>query len=283
MRHLVLLSALVCALVAYGPPAPVYAESPPTHYLLGRPIPPSHTDRQALGYPYGSTRSGRSPIHHGIDLVNRLNTPVIAAADGIVFYAGSDATQPFGPQTNFYGNLVVLEHNLTAPEGGKLYTLYGHLEKSIVQAGQQVTRGQQIGAVGKTGIALWYHLHFEVRVGSPTDYNTARNPELWFPPAPGTGKLIGRMVDDEGGLAMGIRFVVTTPRTVMPHFTYADALKPPSDPLYGENFVVGDLAAGCYRLRVRNNRGGYAYDESFCIQAGETLLITVKLKPMNTK
>jgi murein DD-endopeptidase MepM/ murein hydrolase activator NlpD len=260
-------------------PFDAHAQDPatPTHYNLGRPIPAQYTTRQQLGFPYGWTRFGRSPIHHGIDLLNRLNTPVIAAAEGTVFYAGPDSTQVFGAYANFYGNIVVIQHALTAPEGGPLYTLYGHLSAVTVQTGQHVTLGQQIGAVGKEGIALWYHLHFEVRVGNPHDYNAVRNPELWLVPLPGTGKLIGRMVDANGGLAMGIRMTIGTASSVIPNFTYAEA-SIPSDPTYNENFVVPDLAAGCYRLRVKG-RGKWAYDEQFCIKSGETKFMLVQLKP----
>lgn len=248
-----------------------------THYWLGRPIPPEYTTRQQIGFPYGGTRAERSPLHHGVDLLNKLNTPVIAAADGTVYYAGPDSEHIFGPYANFYGNVVVIQHDLTAPEGGTLFTLYGHLNAITVQAGQRVGRGQQIGAVGKSGIALWYHLHFEVRVGNPQDYNAVRNPELWYAPEPGTGKIVGRMVDSKGGLAMGIRFVITTPHSVIPNWTYANA-DVPSDPAYNENFVAGDLLAGCYRFRVKG-RGPYAYDEPFCISSGETLIMQVQLKP----
>lgn len=249
-------------------------------YVLGRPIPPPYQDRQQYGFPYGSTRNGRSPVHHGIDILNRLGTPVIAAADGTVFFAGDDKTQAFGPGPEFYGNLVILMHDITAPEGGALYTLYGHLSRTHVKAGQRVTQGQHIGNVGRSGIAIGDHLHFEVRVGNPTDYNAVRNPELWFPPKPGTGKIIGRMVDHAGGLAMDIRFLVTTGSSVFSHYTYANAAVP-SLPQFRENFVVGDLTAGCYRLRVRNNLSIYAYDEPFCIRSGETRWMDVKLQPFS--
>jgi hypothetical protein len=202
---------------------------------------------------------------------------VIAAAAGTVYYAGPDSTQVFGAYANFYGNVVVIQHDVTAPEGGPLFTLYGHLNAVTVQTGQRVGVGEQIGAVGKEGIALWYHLHFEVRVGNPNDYNAVRNPELWLAPEPGTGKIIGRMVDAAGGLAMGIRMTISTANGAIPNFTYAEP-SIPADPTYNENFVVPDLAAGCYRLRVKG-RGKWAYDEPFCIKSGETKLMTVQLKP----
>jgi len=274
MRYLTL---VLITLATLASPSVSQADAPPTHYLLARPIPLTSVVQAQRGFPYGWTRNGTSPIHHGVDLLNPIGTPVLAAGDGTVFYAGSDANNVFGPYANFYGNVVVIQHDFAAPEGGAVFTLYGHMIKLTVQTGQRVKRGQQIGAVGKTGIALWYHLHFEVRVGNPQDYNAVRNPELWYAPQPGTGKVIGRMVDANGGLAMGLRYTIVTKVVVYPSWTYAEATMP-SDPTYHENFVLGDLPADCYRFRVRNGEGGYAYDDQFCIAAGETKVLQIQLK-----
>ncbi len=270
--------AVVALLLIFGwiAPIPIKADTP-IHYWLDRPIPPSGYNRAELGFPYGGSRSGESPTHHGVDMPNRRGTPVLAAADGTVYYAGSDKDKVFGPQPNFYGNVIVIQHDMAAPEGGTVFTLYGHLDRIDVQAGQRVGKGQPIGAVGKSGIALWYHLHFEVRINNPDDYNATRNPELWYAPKAGRGSIIGRMVDANGGLAMGIRYTLSTRSGVFPGYTYAD----PSihnDPTYGENFVMNDVAAGCYRLRVKNGKGGYAYDQQLCVKAGETVFVDVTLR-----
>jgi murein DD-endopeptidase MepM/ murein hydrolase activator NlpD len=248
----------------------------PTHYLLGRPLPASATVRPDMGFPYGWHRNNRSPIHHGMDYQNRRGTPVIAAGAGTVFYAGDDASMIVGPRPNFYGNVIILQHDFSAPEGGAVFTLYGHLYRVGVTQGQRVNQGDVIGQVGSTGIAIGSHLHFEVRVGDPANYYAVRNPELWYPPLPGRGKLIGRMVDASGAPARGVRFVLATASLVLPSFTYAEA-SIPVDPQYNENFVMGDLSAGCYRFRVRGG-AGYAYDEPVCIQAGQTLFLEVRLK-----
>ncbi len=109
-----------------------------------------------LAPPFG----GYPHFHTGIDLAGPLMTPVLAADDGTVAIVGAGA---YG-----YGNYVVIVHR------GGLVTLYGHLHKSIVKAGDQVAQGQQIGYEGSTGNSTGPHLHFELRVNDqpvdPTPY-----------------------------------------------------------------------------------------------------------------
>jgi lipoprotein NlpD len=102
----------------------------------------------AVGSPFG-TRDGRA--HEGIDLPAPTGTPVIAAADGEVAYAGDGIRG--------YGNLVVLQHP------GDLLTVYAHNSALFVAQGQRVRAGERIAAVGQTGRATGPHLHFEVRQG----------------------------------------------------------------------------------------------------------------------
>jgi murein DD-endopeptidase MepM/ murein hydrolase activator NlpD len=240
--------------------------------LLGRPIPANRNSRVDLGFPYGWHRKNTAPIHHGVDMNNAKGTPILAAADGTVVFAESDAGIAVGARTNFYGNVVIIQHDFSAPEGGAVSTLYGHMRNiaPAVVKGARVTRGQPIGTVGMTGIAIGSHLHFEVRVGDPLNYNAVRNPELWLEPLPGTGTLIGRMKDVNGNLARGVAYTVIGSRR-LPGFTYADP-SIPSDPTIGENFAMTDLRAGCYKLQVRN-----AYDGKFCIKAGERLIFDFQL------
>jgi lipoprotein NlpD len=101
-----------------------------------------------IGSAFGA-RDGRS--HEGIDLPAPTGTPVLAAADGEVVYAGSGIRG--------YGNLVVLQHP------GDTLTVYAHNSELFVAAGQAVRAGDRIAAVGQTGRASGPHLHFEVRQG----------------------------------------------------------------------------------------------------------------------
>ncbi len=97
--------------------------------------------------------------HPGIDIKAAYGAPVTAGADGEVIFAGRDPG---------YGRLVVLAH------GGEIDTFYGHLSALYVREGQQVKKGEPIGAVGASGRATGAHLHYEVRVRNrpvdPTRY-----------------------------------------------------------------------------------------------------------------
>ncbi|HUZ85031.1 MAG TPA: M23 family metallopeptidase, partial [Gaiellales bacterium] len=94
-------------------------------------------------------------FHTGIDIANVLDTPVVAAAPGRVILATS--SRDAAGNLVGYGNYVVIDH------GGGYLTLYGHLDKFVVTAGQLVQRGQEIGLLGSTGWSTGPHLHFEIR------------------------------------------------------------------------------------------------------------------------
>lgn len=99
--------------------------------------------------------------HKGMDIATGFGTPVLAADSGRVFVAG-------WPDNTGYGNRVMIDH------GNGYVTLYGHLSKIYVTAGQTVKRGDQVGAEGSTGRSTGPHLHFEIRKGgvaiNPLDY-----------------------------------------------------------------------------------------------------------------
>jgi murein DD-endopeptidase MepM/ murein hydrolase activator NlpD len=99
--------------------------------------------------------AGTQRMHTGIDFGAGSGTPIRAAGSGVVVFAGSRGG---------YGSTTVIDH------GGSLATLYAHQSRILVAEGQQVTRGQVIGAVGSTGYSTGPHLHFEVRAnGTPVD------------------------------------------------------------------------------------------------------------------
>lgn len=134
--------------------------------LAGRPAPPSFAGPGAIGWPVSGTITSpfgmrfdpvqhRYQLHSGIDIAAPQGTTLSAAADGRVIFAGW-----YGG----YGNAIVIDH------GGGTSTLYGHCSQIFVGVGQDVQRGQAIGAVGMTGDATGPHVHFEVRRdGKPVD------------------------------------------------------------------------------------------------------------------
>ncbi len=88
--------------------------------------------------------------HKGIDIPMDENTPIAAAYDGVVERVEHDL---FG-----YGNYVVINH-------GRVETRYAHLNRILVQVGQQVTGGKSIvGLCGSTGHSTGSHLHYELRI-----------------------------------------------------------------------------------------------------------------------
>ena len=98
----------------------------------------------------GSYCSGGA--HGGIDIAAATGTPVYAADSGVVSIAGTRA------DSASYGIFVRLHH------GTRYRTIYAHLSKLAVKAGQTVKEGQVIGYVGSTGHSSGPHLHFEVRL-----------------------------------------------------------------------------------------------------------------------
>jgi murein DD-endopeptidase MepM/ murein hydrolase activator NlpD len=87
--------------------------------------------------------------HLGVDFAASIGTPVRSVGEGTVDFAGVQ---------NGFGNVVIVKHNNLEQ------TVYAHLSRIAVRAGQNVAQGQAIGAVGETGWATGPHLHFEFRV-----------------------------------------------------------------------------------------------------------------------
>jgi len=94
--------------------------------------------------------SGEGAYHTGVDISAPSGTTVQATADGVVLRAERFAG---------YGRLVIVDH------GGGVQTYYAHLSSYSVIPGQEIRRGEAIGAVGSTGRSTAPHLHYEVRIG----------------------------------------------------------------------------------------------------------------------
>ena len=98
---------------------------------------------------------GASTNHKGMDFAAATGTPIYAASGGTVTSAAYSGNA---------GNLIVINH------GNGLQTYYMQCDALYVSAGQQVSKGQTIGAVGTTGNSTGPHLHFQVmQNGTPTN------------------------------------------------------------------------------------------------------------------
>jgi len=249
------------------------------HYRLRRPVNriDDEVDYVDRTYPYGGTQSGQREVHIGVEFFNPRHTAVVAASGGTVRYAGEDNTQAYGPVTDYYGNLVIIEHDMTSPTGLMVSTVYGHLQEIIVETGQRVEAGERIGTVGDTGIAIGPHLHFEVRLGDPEDYQNTTNPELWLLPYQGFGTLAGRVVNRDDILVYGTTIVVSNANIQRETYTYgSDRVN--ADPVWGENFVLGDLPQGDYNLAVMGAAGQVRYRGEFTIEIGKTTWLDIRLE-----
>ena len=96
---------------------------------------------------------GYSRMHKGIDFAAPRGTPIKAAADGTVSYAGWKGG---------YGKFVLLKH------WGSYSTAYGHMNRIAkgMHRGRKVSQGDIIGYVGSTGVSTGPHLHYEFRVAN---------------------------------------------------------------------------------------------------------------------
>ena len=109
--------------------------------------------------------NGQWAMHEGIDFIADYGAHIVAAAGGVVIFAG------FHPQ---YGYMVDVDH------GNDLVTRYAHTSKIMVREGDLVQRGRKIAEVGSTGRSTGPHLHFEVRfrgaAQNPSKFLVANTP-----------------------------------------------------------------------------------------------------------
>lgn len=98
---------------------------------------------------------GRRDFHTGQDIAAPYGSPILAADSGEIIFAGWKTG---------YGKCIIISH------GNKHSTVYAHLSRLYVQAGDIIAKGKTIGLVGSTGWSTGPHLHFEIRVnGKPVN------------------------------------------------------------------------------------------------------------------
>lgn len=246
------------------------------HFILQRPIKAPANDLVDQTYPYGSTaRSTREP-HHGVEFLNKFGTPVHAAAGGVVVFAGADKEAVYSPWVNFYGNVIVMEHE------DDLFTLYAHLSAINIQAGQPVKMGERIGEVGQSGVATGSHLHFEVRRGHVEDYFATENPELWLVPNRDEnnhllGALMISIVDEDAHLLFSeitVQYYLDRSQPNVKAYyieTYSNDMA-----LGNENAALSDLPAGSYRIAFTMN--GQLYERWVEVESGKLTEVVFLVK-----
>jgi murein DD-endopeptidase MepM/ murein hydrolase activator NlpD len=114
------------------------------------PVPSSHTITSNYGYRIHPI-SGTKKLHAGIDIGAPGGSNIVAADAGTVVLSS------FG-YNGGYGNYVIISH------GNGITTRYAHCSNLFVSAGESVSKGQVIAAVGSTGASTGNHCHFEVRI-----------------------------------------------------------------------------------------------------------------------
>ena len=128
-----------------------------------------------ISSPYGwRTIYGQREMHYGIDYPCPVGTPVLAYAAGTVYVS---KMQNGG---GGLGEYVTVRHGLT-------YTMYAHLSKRVVTAGQKVAEGTLLGYSGNTGRSTGPHLHFGICTGYVA---SSVNKSKWRDPLPELKKII---------------------------------------------------------------------------------------------
>jgi murein DD-endopeptidase MepM/ murein hydrolase activator NlpD len=227
------------------------------HFYLDRPIGVDAVNWPLPEYRYGYVESETENPHTGVDIDAALHTPILAAADGKVIFAGYGLALGKGNTKDPYGLAVVIRHNFSF-EGQSILTVYAHMEKILVKEGQNVQTGETIGNVGITGNTTGPHVHFEVRLEKDGTY-TIQNPELWMAPPLNSGLLVGQIKDNYGSFLAGreIRVKSLNSGESWTIYTYASQIMH-NDAYYKENLVLGDLPAGEYEITFQNN---YKYNK----------------------
>lgn len=136
------------------PPGPEEPATPSSPTII---LPCAGTVTQRFGENYADyMKKFGIPGHNGLDIANVVGTPIVSIADGEVQWVGSDKD---------YGNYIRVWYPSLRTHG-----FFAHLSETLVQGGQAVRVGEQIGKMGSTGNSTGPHLHLELRMGEKFSY-----------------------------------------------------------------------------------------------------------------
>ena len=227
------------------------AISPFDHFYFSYPVSVTEAGRRYPSSRYGNDQKAENGAGHtGLDIGLDTGTSILAAAEGRVIFTGYGLLTGYDNLDDPFGLSIVIRHDF-GYEGQPLYTAYSHLSYIQVDVGQTVGRGEKIGRSGDTGFSSGPHLHFEVRLGKNTIYNS-RNPELWISPPDGWGVLVGQLYTSYGARLINQAIKVSNLDTgrIRWVFSYATSTNIEADEYFDENFVLGDLPAGRYEIAI---------------------------------
>jgi murein DD-endopeptidase MepM/ murein hydrolase activator NlpD len=114
-------------------------------------------------------------FHTGADLNLPKNKDKLAP-----LYAAGSGEVIFADEKPVWGKIIVIRHDPLAPDADPVYTRYAHMERVDVTAGEEVTRGQQIGLIGEgdPDTPFSAHLHFDVCITNILEQNPGHWPAL---------------------------------------------------------------------------------------------------------
>ncbi len=219
-------------------------------------------------YLYGEPNfQDQSKAHLGNDILIRYDT-VKSASNGIVITVAYKDTIN-GYEIGGGGNYIIVKSRWN---GRDVYIFYMHLNHTYVNENDSVHAGQPIAQSGNTGNSTGPHLHFEIREGNSGYYylRSRRNPELWTA-INGMGAIYGNIPNAPNSSRVDI---TPDPKPRPPYTTYGYSLTynfndsyVGSDDLYKENYAIGDVKPGTYKISAING----SYTRIVTVNAGEVV------------
>jgi murein DD-endopeptidase MepM/ murein hydrolase activator NlpD len=240
------------------------------HFYLSRPIAVDSVNWPLSQYLFGCDDPTSKYPHSGLDYGAPLHTPILAAGSGKVVFAGYGLALGKGNSNDPYGLAVMIRHDFSYA-GYSILTVYSHMEKILVSAGDSVEEGAKIGLVGMTGNTSGPHVHFEVRL-EKDNIHYIQNPDLWVMPNIDYGVFVGRFTNSYGQYLLSKKITIESLSTEKKWTVYTYATPDmPNDINYLENVSLGDLPAGKYRITFLSNYEYFTYD--FSINPGAVTFI----------